>query len=105
MQRRNLIVVVFRDHYRDSITEYPNEYKDNHDGYDNMPHPNQHHHQPGKSFPPPPFVKFPLNFSPLSLQSPSKLSFREHSHLKCWQQYNPFASLRNILRIRIEIMR
>jgi hypothetical protein len=36
----------FRDHYRDSITEYPNEYKDNHEGYDNMGHPMQH--QPGK---------------------------------------------------------
>lgn len=36
-----------RDHYRDSITEYPNECKDNHDGY-NMGHPNQHH-QPGES--------------------------------------------------------
>lgn len=37
----------YRDHYRDSITEYTNECKDNHDGYDNMGHPNQHH--PGKS--------------------------------------------------------
>lgn len=41
---------IFRDHYRDSISEYPNphEYKDNHhEGYEG--HPNQHH-QPGKFF-------------------------------------------------------
>lgn len=39
-----------RDHYRDSITEYQNEYKDGHDAYDNgMGHQHHHHHHPGKT--------------------------------------------------------
>lgn len=52
-------------------------------------------------------VKFPqTHFPRFSLsQRANKLSSHEHSHPKCLQRFNPFASLRNILRMPIEIMR
>lgn len=93
-----------RDHYRDSITEYPNECKDNHDGYD-MGHPNQHHQQ-GESFDTffVPFISWFGSFLS-TLQKPNKLSSLERSHPKCLQPFNPFASSPSTLKIRIEIMR
>lgn len=97
---------LYRDHYRDSITEYPNEYKDNHEGYDNMGHPNhQHQHQQGKLFI---IIISSLHKLPHELnlqQSLNKLSYLEPWHQKFLQLSNRFASSPSTSKIRIEIMR